>query len=167
LKNTRGFTLIEVMVVVVIIGIMVTFAVLSIGNRSLDEQLSIEARRLQELFSVAADEAVLQGVELGFVQTEDGYEFVLLKDGKWVVAAEGPLHARAMKEPFFIALTVEGRRVLPWKPDGKTELKPQVMLLSSGENTEFALDVRARDYAPHFLLEGDVLGRVAMARKES
>lgn len=155
------------MVVVVIIGIMATFAVLSIGSRSLDDRLAIEARRLQELLTLAADEAVLQGAELGFLQTEDGYKFLMLKDGKWVPAGEGPLRERTLQPPLFIAVTVEGRRVTPSKPDAKKELKPQVLLLSSGESTEFTLDVKAQDYAPHYLLQGDVLGRVKMERKES
>jgi len=166
-----GFTLIEIMVVVVIIGIMVTFAVLSIGSRGLDERLSLEARRLQELISLASDQAVLQGVELGFVQTETGYEFLELKDGKWIPAGDGPLRSRDMPEPLFISLTVEGRRVAPIKTgeaaDPKTELKPQVLLLSSGEGSEFVLDVRAQQYAPHFVLQGDVLGRLKMERKDS
>ena len=167
MRHQEGFTLLEVMVVVVIVGIMATFAVISIGSRSLDERLSIEARRLQELFAAATDEAVLQGVELGFVQTRDGYEFVLLKDGKWVPADEGPLRPRPVAEPFFLSLVVEGRRVAPYVPDQKVELKPQVLVLSSGENTEFALEIRARDFAPHYLVKGDVLGRVTMERKES
>ena len=169
--RSGGFTLLEIMVVVVIIGIMVTFAVLSIGNRGLDERLSLEARRLQELITLASDQAVLQGVELGFVQTDTGYEFLELKDGKWAPAAEGPLRTREMPEPLFISLTVEGRRVTPLKTgdaaDPKAELKPQVLLLSSGEGSEFVLDVRAKQYAPHFLLQGDVLGRVKLERKES
>jgi general secretion pathway protein H len=169
LRRPHGFTLIEIMVVVVIIGIMITFAVLSVGSRSLDDRLGLEARRLQELFSLAADEAVLQGTELGFLQTDTGYEFVTLKDGKWIAVGEGPLRSRLVDEPMFMALLVEGRPAAPYKTvdSDKNEPKPQVVLLSSGETTEFALDIRARDFAPHYVIEGDVLGRVKMARKES
>lgn len=172
MKRAAGFTLLEVMVVVVIIGIMITFAVLSIGNRGLDEKLNLEARRLQELIQLASDEASLQGVELGFVQTEAGYEFLQLTDGKWTEAADGPLRSRELQQPVFIALVVEGRKVAPLKPpdpddkDAK-ELKPHVLLLSSGEATEFTLDVRAKDYPAHYLLTGDVLGRLKLERKDS
>lgn len=167
MRRQEGFTLLEVMVVVVIIGIMVTFASLSIGSRGLDDRLQLEARRVTELMSLAADESVLQGVELGFLQTEAGYQFLTLKDGKWIPAGDGPLRSRELADPFFMALTVEGRRVPPYKDDGKTEVKPQVVLLSSGESTEFTLDVRAKDFAPHYVVQGDVLGRVKMERKDA
>jgi general secretion pathway protein H len=169
LKTARGFTLLEVLVVVVIIGVMATLAVLSIGNRSLDDRLALEARRLQELFALAADEAVLQGVELGFVQTPEGYEFLVLKDGRWGPLEDpGPLRARALAEPFYLSLQVDGRAVAPVPAgDDKVELKPQVVLLSSGDATEFILDLKARQYDPYYRLHGDLLGRTTLDRKGS
>jgi general secretion pathway protein H len=169
LRALRGFTLLEVLVVVVIIGVMATLAVLSIGSRSLDDNLALEARRLQELLVLAADEAVLQGVELGFVQTVDGYEFLVLKEGKWLPLEEaGPLRARALGEPFYLRLQVDGRAVAPVKTnDPKTELKPQVVLLSSGDATEFILDLKARQYDPFYRLSGDLLGRMTLDRKDA
>lgn len=168
----RGFTLFEILVVTVIIGIIATFAVLSIGSRALDDRLDTEARRLQELMTLAADEALLQGVDLGFVQTPDGYAFLALKGDRWTEAADGPLRGRLVAEPFYLKLTVEGRAVAPARIDPKDEealkkLKPQVLLLSSGEATAFTLDVRARDFGPHYLLQGDALGRFKLERKES
>ena len=167
MKAPRGFTLLEVLVVVVIIGVMATVAVMSIGNRSLDDRLALEARRLQELLTLAADEAVLQGVELGFVQTPEGYEFLQLKDGRWLpIEDAGPLRARALAEPFYLSLQVDGRAVAPSRTDdGKVELKPQVVLLSSGDATEFILDLKAREYDPYYRLHGDVLGRTTLDRK--
>ena len=167
MRPARGFTLLEVLVVVVIIGVMATVAVLSIGNRSLDDRLAVEARRLQELFALAADEAVLQGVELGFVQTPEGYEFLQLKDGHWVPLEDaGPLRARALAEPFYLSLQVDGRAVAPQRTDDdKVELKPQVVLLSSGDATEFILDLKVRQYDPYYRLNGDVLGRTRLDRK--
>jgi general secretion pathway protein H len=157
------------MVVVVIIGVMATFAVLSIGRRTLDDRMDTEARRLQQLFALAADEAVLQGVELGFIQTAEGYAFLILKDGKWISLEDaGPLRGRGMAEPFYLQLQVDGRAVGPVRTDDdKVELKPQVLLLSSGDATEFVLDLRARQYQPYFRLQGDVLGRIKLERKDA
>jgi len=168
LRAERGFTLLEILVVVVIIGVMATLAVLSIGNRTLDDRLAVEARRLQELLALAADEAVLQGVELGFIQTPEGYAFLALKDGKWIPLEDiGPLRSRTLAEPFYLQLLIEGRRVAPVRTDDeKTELKPQVVLLSSGDATEFILELRAQQFDPYYRLQGDVLGRVKLDRKD-
>jgi len=166
-RAARGFTLLEILVVVVIIGVIASFAVLSVGSRALDDRLDLEARRLQELISLAADEAVLQGVEIGFLQTADGYAFLLLKDGRWSATDAGPLRGRMLQEPFYLRLQVEGRPVAPAETGGADEkLEPQVLLLSSGEATAFTLELRARDYGPWFALEGDALGRLKLERKE-
>ena len=168
-QATAGFTLIEILVVVVIIGVLASFAVLSIGTRALDDRMETEARRLQELMTLALDEAVLQGAELGFIQTGDGYAFLALKDGKWLyLEGAGALRGRALADPFYLQLRVEGRAVAPLETDDEdVELKPQVLLLSSGEATEFSLAVRAHDYAPHYLLEGDSMGRLKLERKDT
>ena len=169
LKTARGFTLLEILVVIVIIGVMATLAVLSIGNRTLDDRMAVEARRLQELLVLAGDEAVLQGLELGFIQTPEGYAFLTLKDGKWTALEDaGPLRSRALAEPFYLQLQIDGRRVTPVDTgDEKTELKPQVVLLSSGDATEFVLDLRAQQFVPYYRLQGDVLGRLKLERKEA
>jgi general secretion pathway protein H len=164
-----GFTLLEILIVVAIIGVVASFALLSIGSRALEDRLDTEARRLHELLALAADEAVLQGVELGFVQTEEGYAFLALKDGQWLPLEEsGALRGRLLTEPLYLQLRIEGRPVKPVSlAEPGRELKPQVLLLSSGEATEFSLDVRAREFVPHYRLSGDVLGRVKLERREA
>ncbi|WP_051361839.1 prepilin-type N-terminal cleavage/methylation domain-containing protein [Solimonas soli] len=110
----RGFTLIEVLVVIVIVGILVTFATLSIGNRALTDRLESEARRLQQLFAMAGEDAEMHGAEIGFVYTDQGYAFVTIgPNGRWVPIPDGALRPREVKEPITLSLRVEGRLVPP------------------------------------------------------
>ena len=53
----RGFTLLELAVVILIIGVLATFAMLSVGNRVQEDRLENEARRMKALVQLAGEEA--------------------------------------------------------------------------------------------------------------
>lgn len=185
---STGFTLVEMLVVVLIIGILVTFASLTIGNRAVSDKIDTEAARMTQLFQLAQEESELRGLEIGFLYTDAGYEFLVLGDnGLWAPIAEGPLHARALPAPIEFSLRVEGRPVAPAqaervkaRPAAKDEdgsaqtekssdtppLQPQVLILSSGELTAFELDIGAAelDYVQH--IEGDIVGKITLQRRQ-
>ncbi|HZP12151.1 MAG TPA: type II secretion system minor pseudopilin GspH [Nevskiaceae bacterium] len=162
-RAARGFTLIEILVVVLIIGIIITFAALSLGNRTLDSQLDNEGERLHQLFALAVEDAEVQGLELGWRYTPDGYEFLVLNQGSgWQPFEAGPLRERPLPGALYIDLSVEGRTVPP--AGGKNAAEPQVLLLSSGDASPFRLDLHAHGYQPYIRLEGDALGRLRKQR---
>ena len=162
-----GFTLIEITVVLFIIGVLAGFAVLSLGNRSQDARFETEARRLEKLMGLAAEEAESQGIEIGLRFEGRGYEFLTTSpEGQWApMEAKGPLRERQLPEPFFIELTVEGRSEKTAARDD-AELKPQILLLSSGEATAFVLELRVPNQKSFYRLEGDALGKLKLEYKE-
>lgn len=105
----RGFTLIEVMVVIVIIAILVTMVSLSMRGDRAGEQIEEEARRLTALLNLLREEAVIRNRDLGFALTPEGYQFVqaaapsgLLSD---TVAEEAVQVAPSADAPAFLPLT--------------------------------------------------------------
>ncbi len=194
-RRSRGFTLIELLVVVVLIGIIATFAVMSISGRAADDRLENESKRTYALLQLAADEAQLKGVQIGLRFTVSGYQFVVMGDKHhWQpYEATGPLRARAWPDGISADLSIDGHAVAP-APDvppelqhtellhkdgddtqnaaeqtadpAKDPLRPQVMLLSSGEMTPFALDIKAIGVPAYYHFEADLLGRIKADRKD-
>lgn len=163
-----GFTLIEVIVVVLIIGVIVSFAVLSVSGRAQDDRLENEARRLVELFRLASDEAILLGIELGFSSDDnEKYEFVTIgEEGRWVRYQEnGPLRPRKLSDGMEIEVITEDFPI-PKDKDKKKKndeaLVPSLLFLSSGELTPFQLLVSAVGAGQTYVIEGVLTGKVTM-----
>ncbi len=167
-SSAAGFTLIEITVVLFIIGVLASFAVLSLGNRSQDSRLETEARRLEKLIGLAAEEAEIQGIEIGLRLEAKNYEFLTHSpDGQWApLEPTGSLRARELPEPFYIELSIEGRAVKTTK-QADDELKPQVLLLSSGDTTAFTLDLRVPKQKSFYRIQSDALGRIKLEYKEN
>lgn len=75
-RRLSGFTLIEVLVVIVIIGVMASMIVVSVSLGDPRRELTREAERLRAVLALAAEEAVIQQIELGAEFTESGYRFL-------------------------------------------------------------------------------------------
>ena len=137
------------MVVLVLIGIIFTFAVLSFGGDDLAEAMEREAYRLATLVSLANDEAVLRGEELAMRFTGDGYEFLLLGEAGWLSREDDRLlKPHTLPPGLSLRVEVDGDPPglqLSEEDDGSKEqddkdtvITPQVFILSSGEMTPFS-----------------------------
>ena len=59
--RAEGFTLLEILVVMVIIGVLATMVSLSISGRAVDDRMQAESRRVEELLRLASDQAQALG----------------------------------------------------------------------------------------------------------
>ncbi|MGE0370290.1 MAG: type II secretion system minor pseudopilin GspH [Gammaproteobacteria bacterium] len=150
----HGFTLLEILVVVLIIGIVLTLATLALRD-DIDERLKTEARRLAALLTLASQETVLQGSEMAAVFTPQGYRFQVLEEDKWVDAGDAVLRARQLAEDLTLFIEVEGETESARDKDAE---EPRIYLLSSGEMTPFTLTLKDRNSTATYQLRGDFSG---------
>ena len=141
-----GFTLIEILVVLAIIGLLTGMAVLSAGAAS--SGVEREARRLSATLRLAADESRLQGRVLGLRFYSGGYswhELVAAESGGrpaldfvWSpMAGRGALAPRSWPPQLEFELKINGRAVRTSMRDPSPP--PQIVLLPEGEFTPFSL----------------------------
>ena len=159
LTGQRGFTLLELMVVLVIIGVILTFVGLSGGGDSRAQQLQREMQRLVALIGLASDEAVLRSEQLAIRIGESDYEFMLLEENQWNPISDIPsLRPRVL--PKGIELRLELQENPPPGLKAEEAEAPQVFLLSSGEMTPFILTFSAAETERRFQLKASLLGRL-------
>jgi general secretion pathway protein H len=106
-KKINGFTLIEIVVVIVIIGVILSFATLSIGSGGLEQKLEQEAQRLASLLQLASQEAILQSKEMGVFFETDGYRFYVLTSKKWQALTESDDIFRPRQLPFGLQIALQ------------------------------------------------------------
>jgi len=143
-----GFSLLELLVVIVIVSILFTFTTLAIRSSSPEEQIKTEALRLNRLLQLAQEEAILKGEQYGLEFNPTGYRFLRYVDYVWQpLANDRQLRQRELPLDMKIEVEIEQVEIVletdkqtgqPDSGDGdanKDKLKPQVFLLSSGEIT--------------------------------
>jgi len=87
---SAGFTLVEILVVMVIIGITLGMASLN-AIPSPRQDLDNEAKRLTLLLQLARDEAIVRNREVAFEATPDHYRFIVRNETGWTAMNQDDL----------------------------------------------------------------------------
>ncbi|MGQ5523416.1 GspH/FimT family pseudopilin [Chitinimonas sp. PSY-7] len=152
--HNAGFTLIEILVVLVIIGIVVALAAVRFGMSDQDT-VQRESERLALLLESARDEAISLGQPIGFGLQSGGYLFYQQgPESKWAVLDKNEvLRPRELPTPVILENIRVNLVALPG--DGYLVFSP------SGVNAPFSLVLRAGAYRR--VLSADPMGRMSVA----
>ncbi len=148
--------------VLVIIGIIVTFAVLSVGDGGRSAQVKREAQRLASLLELVSQQAVMQSRNYAIQFDTDGYSFLELDEATnhWQpVKDDNTLRARKLPDGLRLEVHLQDQ---PGERLGRKRNKPMVMLLSSGEMTPFEATLSAGGGDAGYHLSADLLGHVKL-----
>ena len=175
-QRHAGFTLVEILVVIVIVATVVSIAVLSVGVIGDDEGLEQERRRLASLIETAQDEALLQGREFGIEIMTSSYRFVEF-DPLTRLWAEVPFddlyRLRYLPEGLEFEVFIDEKRVQlendpmeledPDEPNISMRAQPympHLFVFASGESTVYELHLWRPATDQRLVMRGDVLGEI-------
>lgn len=162
-RAAAGFTLLEMLVVIVIIGIIMSFAVLTLGGDKRAEELSRETRQFAELLRMASEQAVLRGEEWAVQISEEDYRFLLYTQEGWQPIEQDDLfRERTLAKDTRLDVELEGRDlVLDTEEEKEDAIKPTLLLLSSGEVSPFIAEFEADNTEYRYRVTGDLNGTIA------
>ncbi len=178
--RSAGFTLIELMVVALIIGIILTFVVVSF-NRSVDKDVETEAQRLGALITLAAQESVLHSTEHALEFGLDSYKFLILKENQWQAPSDdAALRERELPKGISLELYLEGdafnfedqpaedtetEELAEDEADEAQSVGPRAYMLSSGEVSPFELSLWHEDGEARFIVKVGITGKVEIEQQ--
>lgn len=188
----RGFTLLEMLVVLILIGIIMSLAVLSFSGTGARDRLEEEAQRMIQLIALAREEAILQVQDLAVEVEPTGYRFARLRhtdaedtqtpaerlaaaapaqgsEGD-LLADSAPQWQRIEDDPLLRPRELqEGQEIvldpsLEALPGVEEDEVPRIYLSPSGEISPFELSLRDGDYEVRVLGSPD--GRLRLDDEE-
>ena len=181
-RFAAGFTLVEILVVIVIVGTVVSIAMLSFGVLGNDRELQTEARRFVSLLELARDDASMQSREFGIELMTGSYRFVEYDGlaGRWTdVPGDDTLRLRSLPDDEEFELFLEDKRILldddPAKfedADEKSRFSssnpyaPHLLIYSSGDATPFELHVWRRFDDERVVMRGNAFGEVEIVDRD-
>ncbi|ABV85477.1 type II secretion system minor pseudopilin GspH [Shewanella pealeana] len=182
LARQTGFTLMEVLLVVLLMGLAATAVTLGMGGASKEKALERTAQQFMMSTEMVLDETVLSGHFVGIVIEDNSYKYVYYDEGKWKPLEQDRLLAERQMEPGVeMVLVLDGLPLVQddeeqdsWfdepliekSADEKKKFpEPQIMLFPSGEMSAFELSFVSEDETKQdieVVVFGDALGRLRM-----
>jgi len=172
----RGFTLIEILVVVIIIAIISSIGLMSMNLIGDDRELGTERDRLASLIEIAQDEAMMQGRELGLELMTSTYRFVEYDPYqlRWSeITGDDLFRLRQLPDGMEFQLYLEDKLIVlqnnPQELEQSTESEsdgasdnylPHIFLFSSGELTPYEIHLFRPMNDQHLAMRSDMLGEI-------
>jgi len=162
MRSARGFTLIEILVVLVIIGIIVAAVTIAVGTLGRDREAEDQAKRLWAVITQVKEESELTGRNIGVLVDRTGYEFLQFDAKKWLwvaVEEDDLLSTRELPQGLTIRLTLEGREVV-LKP--RSELHAKQESSAQSDEKKSSLDPVEKDNSKKTLKDGDMAPQIML-----
>jgi general secretion pathway protein H len=169
--HTGGFSLIELLVVITIIGIFSGAAILSLDILGNDRDLEREAFRLKSMTKLLTQESVMEGRSYGILFSERGYRFYIYdyRQLLWLdPIGDHFLAEYRLQEPMSIGLFLENQEIVlesEFDQELLADPEPQVIIYASGELTPFKAVFSREENEGSFAITAEINGFLELSEQ--
>ena len=159
----HGFTLLEIMIVVVTISILSSFLIVSLQGRDKTIQFENEAKRLNHVMVLAREEAILNSDILGVRFRKNCYSLMLRKNNEWKAYNDRVFGPHEIPHGIEFELFIND--VITPLPRDESPKSPQITIWPSGEVSPFELKIKGSLAESNYTLIGNELGNIELSRQ--
>ena len=166
--RSKGFTLVEILIVMLIITVVISLTVLTVNSTGRDSQLDEESRRIEGLVGLLHERALLEGRDFGLRIEPTAYEFVVYdsRRDRWLMLdQEREFRHRELPKGVSFQLQLDSQTVVIKAVDRNLTSgdppRPQVAIAASGDGTPFRLILLRDATQAKAVVDGDALGKIS------
>ncbi len=155
-----GYTLIEILVVLLIISIVSSVALLSI-HRNENKEIEIFANNIAQTIQLASEQAMLQPMILGLALDNRGFYFSRLQinpqgEEDWLLMKDSILSRQSVPSNIEVRMDIAGSR---WFA-AKDEKNPPIIISTNGDFTPFTIYIGKKGEKPKYAISGKANGQI-------
>ena len=155
----RGFTILEIMVVVAVISIITSTILLNTSFKRPENELKEYAGRLQKTLRLLMQEAILDDKNYALSVIPGGYVILEYNGQEWLPSEDKFLQKLSQTHTFEERVVIDNAEISIEKTD---KPQPHILVLSSGEMTPFEWVVEDPDTELQVKLNSNLLGDIIM-----
>ena len=156
MSNKKGFTLIEIMVVLLIVGITIGFAMLAFGDFGKKRRIILASEQFVNFVKLVQQQAIMETSTLGIYVKNNRYKAMRFDGAShW---QQFPAHSIFRRHSFPAQATIQ------FQPNIASTKNPQIIINESGDMSSFKLAVNIENDEVA-VIEGHHNGTIALEKK--
>ena len=161
MRVNAGYTLLEILVVLVIISIVAGMAILTIGHND-NKEVQTFTRELAQTLSLAEEQALLQPATLGLMLTTRSFRFYEFRQTRaqtgWRPVSDRELGMHSVPKDIQLSLQIDDKILSLESTEGKI---PVLFVSTNGTLTPFTLLIGKKNQTPRYKLIGRADGSIS------